>query len=93
MRWFSATEYDDLRGSTVSCEIVDRLCTSAIQWRMPAESQTEHLTEIAAILAAGLLRLQRRKSSPNLQAARDSSLDCERHSRGDVAGKVEVSRP
>ena len=60
---------------------------------MPAESQTEHLTEIAAILAAGLLRLQRRKSSPNLQAARDSSLDCERHSRGDVAGKVEVFRP
>ena len=60
---------------------------------MRNEESTDHLTEIAAILGAGLLRLQSRKSSPNLPPSRDSSLDCERHSRGDEAGKVEVSRP
>jgi hypothetical protein len=60
---------------------------------MPAESQTERLTEIAAILAAGLLRLQGRKSSPNLPAARDSLLDWEGNSGGDVAAEIEISRP
>jgi len=60
---------------------------------MRNEESTRHLTEIAAILAAGLLRLQSRKSSPNLQAARDSSLDCESSSGGDVAAKFEISRP
>ena len=44
---------------------------------MPAESQTERLTEIAAILAAGLLRLQSQKSSPNTPCETDSPLDCE----------------
>ena len=60
---------------------------------MPTENPAERLTEIAAILAAGLLRLQGRKSSPNLPAARDSSLDCEGNSGGDVAAKIEISRP
>ncbi len=60
---------------------------------MPNEESTDHLTEIAAILGAGLLRLQSRKSSPTLPAPGDSLLDCEGNSRGDVAGKVEVSRP
>jgi hypothetical protein len=60
---------------------------------MPIENSSDHLIEIAAILAAGLLRLQGRKSSPNLSAASDSSLDCEGNSGGDVAGKVEISRP
>jgi hypothetical protein len=53
----------------------------------------ERLGEIATILAAGLLRLQSRKSSPNLPALGDSSLDCEQLSGGDVAGKVESARP
>jgi hypothetical protein len=44
---------------------------------MPAEQPTEHLTEIATILAAGLLRLQSRKSSPNSPLETDSPLDCE----------------
>ena len=60
---------------------------------MPAEQPTEHLTEIAAILAAGLVRLQSRKSSPNLPALDDVSLDCGAGSGGDVAAEVEVSRP
>jgi hypothetical protein len=53
----------------------------------------DHLTEIAALLAAGLLRLQSRKSSRNLLVAGDSSLDCEVNSRGDVAAESENSRP
>ena len=49
--------------------------------------------EISAILAAGLLRLQSRKSSSNSPASGDSSLDCEGKSGGDVAAEVEISRP
>jgi hypothetical protein len=60
---------------------------------MPAESHIEHLTEIATILAAGLLRLQSRKSSPNLPIQSDSLLDYERSSAGDVGGDLEVCRP
>jgi hypothetical protein len=45
---------------------------------MAVVPQTEHLTEIATILAAGLLRLRRRKSSPNSPPETDSPLDCER---------------
>jgi len=45
---------------------------------MPAEPPTEHLIEIAAILAAGLLRLRGRKSSPNSPFETDSQLDCAR---------------
>jgi hypothetical protein len=44
---------------------------------MPTEHPTEHLIEIATILAAGLLRLQGRKSSPNSPCETDSPLDCE----------------
>jgi hypothetical protein len=53
----------------------------------------ERLGEIAAILAAGLLRLKSRKSSPNSLAPGDSSLDCEGSIGGDEAVKIEVSRP
>ena len=53
----------------------------------------EKVGEIGAILAAGLLRLQSRKSSPNLPAPSDSSLDCEGNSSGDVAAEVGISRP
>lgn len=59
---------------------------------MPDEN-SDRLPEIGAILAAGLLRLQKRKSSPNSTVDADSSLDCEQHFGGDVAGKVEVSQP
>lgn len=60
---------------------------------MPSDNSADHLTEIATILAAGLLRLLSPKSSPNLSANADSSLDCEGHSEGDVAGNLEVFRP
>jgi hypothetical protein len=62
---------------------------------LPADSDStqERVGEIAAILAAGLLRLQSRKSSPNSPAARDSSLDCEGIAGGDVAIETEISRP
>jgi hypothetical protein len=53
----------------------------------------ERLGEIATILAAGLLRLQRRKSSPNSAGEFDSSLDCGGNSGGDVGSNLEVSRP
>ena len=58
---------------------------------MPIENSANHLTEIAAILAAGLLRLQSRKSSPNFPLQADSSLDCERVFGGDVGGDFEDS--
>jgi hypothetical protein len=57
------------------------------------DSESHSCKEIATILAAGLLRLQGRKSSPNLPALGDVSLDCEGNSAGDVVAKVEVSRP
>ena len=44
---------------------------------MPTENAADRLTEIAAILAAGLLRLQSGKSSRNLPVEADSPLDCE----------------
>jgi hypothetical protein len=53
----------------------------------------ERLETVATILAAGLLRLQSRKSSPNSTFVADSSLDCEQRSGGDEAGKGGVSRP
>jgi len=52
-----------------------------------------HLAEISTILAAGLLRLRSRKSSPNSTIEADSSLDCRGQSGGDMSGKIEVSRP
>jgi hypothetical protein len=58
-----------------------------------SHSVRERLDLLATILAGGLLRLQSRKSSPNLPALGDSSLDCEQLSGGDVAGKVESARP
>jgi hypothetical protein len=45
-----------------------------------------NLTEIATILAAGLLRLRSRKSSPNSPSETDSQLDCERVFSGDETG-------
>jgi len=58
-----------------------------------SDEAQERLGEIAAILGAGLLRLHSRKSSSNSPAPGDSSLDCEGNLGGDVAGKVEISRP
>jgi hypothetical protein len=58
---------------------------------MPAEQQTEHLTEITSILAAGLLRLRGRKSSPNSPPETDSPLDCEPVFGGDETDNFEVS--
>jgi hypothetical protein len=43
---------------------------------MPTENPADHLTEIATILATGLLRLRSRKSSPNSPFEADSPLDC-----------------
>jgi hypothetical protein len=58
-----------------------------------SHSGADRLGEISALLAAGLLRLRSRKSSPNLPALGDVSLDCEGNSTGDVVAEVEVSRP
>jgi hypothetical protein len=91
--FLGTSEYDDLRCATVSCEIIDIPRRAAVQWRMPAEIPNDHLTEIATILAAGLLRLQSRKSSPNFPLQADSSLDCERVFGGDVGGDFEDFRP
>jgi hypothetical protein len=46
---------------------------------LPADSDStqERVGEIATILAAGLLRLRSRKSSPNSPFEIDSPLDCE----------------
>jgi hypothetical protein len=50
-----------------------------------------NLEEISAILAAGLLRLQSRKSSPNSPSETDSPLDCERVFCRHEAGNFEDS--
>jgi len=79
-----SSNYDGLRGSTVSCEIVDRLGTLTVQWRMPADPQNEHLIEIAEILAVGLTRLAVRKSSRKPAEFGESSL----HFSPDQSGGV-----
>jgi hypothetical protein len=53
----------------------------------------DHVQEVAAILAAGLMRLSSRKSSQNLPPLAESPLDCELNSGGDVAAEVGISRP
>jgi hypothetical protein len=50
-----------------------------------------NLEEISAILAAGLLRLRSRKSSPNSPSETDSPLDCERIFGRHETGKFEDS--
>ena len=47
----------------------------------------ERLAEVAAILAAGLLRLRARQSSRVSAHARESSLDCVAHQSGPVLPK------
>lgn len=51
------------------------------------------LPELAAILAAGLLRLLERKSSQNLRGEAKSLLDCGRRPGGDVARKTQEISP
>jgi hypothetical protein len=57
----------------------------------PADSAEaiEKLGEIGALLAAALLRLQDRKSSPNSAGNRDKSLDFEAVSHGHVGRERE----
>jgi hypothetical protein len=45
-------------------------------------SPAERIDEIAEILAAGLMRLRSRKSSPLSAAGGDSLLDCAAHPSG-----------
>ena len=45
-------------------------------------SPTERLDEIAEILAAGLMRLRARKSTPLSPDCGESSLDCPGHQSG-----------
>jgi hypothetical protein len=49
------------------------------------------LSELAEILAAGLLRFRTRKSSPNLPCETDSPLDCEPVFGRDETGNFEGS--
>jgi hypothetical protein len=51
------------------------------------------LTEIAAILAAGFLRVLERKSSQNLRREAKTPLDCGRDCGGDVGVKSEDVAP
>ncbi len=51
------------------------------------------IPEVAAILAAGLLRVLDRKSSRNLAGASNSPLDCDRQSEGDVARRAQEVAP
>jgi hypothetical protein len=85
-------EYDRLPRSTVSCETIRPASRIRHSWRMPFVDSSDHLAEIAAILAAGLLRLQSRKSSPNLATPTESPLDCAGNYGGDVIAKIEISR-
>jgi hypothetical protein len=51
------------------------------------------LAEIAAVLAAGLLRVLERKSSQNLSREAKTLLDCGRDCGGDVGAKSEDIAP
>ncbi len=51
------------------------------------------LPELAALLAAGLLRLSARKSSQKLCGEAKSLLDCGGRSEGDVARKSQEVSP
>jgi hypothetical protein len=53
----------------------------------------ERVHEVAAILAAGLLRVLQRKSSRNLQDEAKTPLDCGRVCGGDVGAKSEDIAP
>jgi hypothetical protein len=56
-----------------------------------SRSAQERLGEIATILAAGLLRLRSRKSSPNSPSETDSPLDWQRVFGRDETGNFEDS--
>jgi hypothetical protein len=56
-----------------------------------SHSGADRLGEISALLAAGLLRLQTRKSSPNSPSETDSPLDCEPVFGRDEAGNFKDS--
>jgi hypothetical protein len=58
-----------------------------------ATRNTDDPAEVAEILAAGLLRLLDRKSSPVSARAAKSSLDCGRPLRGDVSANSEDITP
>jgi hypothetical protein len=49
---------------------------------------SERIAEIAGILAAGLMRLHARKSSPLSPVFEDSSLDCFAHRIGHVGRTI-----
>jgi hypothetical protein len=53
---------------------------------------SERLETVANLLAAGLLRLRSRKSSPNSPTEADSPLDCERVFGRHETGKCEDFR-
>jgi hypothetical protein len=57
------------------------------------QDATQRLSEIAAILAAGLLRLRARKSSAFFGPEAKTPLDCARTSRGDARRKSEDITP
>ena len=52
------------------------------QIRTDSSSVRERLSELAEILAAGLMRLQARKSSGKSAGSGESSLDCPAHRSG-----------
>jgi len=58
-----------------------------------SDETTSKIVEIAAILAAGLLRLSSRKSSRDLPIQGDSPLDCNGSIERHVAVEIGVSRP
>jgi hypothetical protein len=64
---------------------VDRVHPSNAMSALKPElmSAAERLDEIAEILAAGLMRVRARQSSPQCEDGGDSSLDCAGHQSGD----------
>jgi hypothetical protein len=60
---------------------------------MPILDSTERLTEISAILAAGLLRLSERKSSQISRREAETPLDCGAAPEGHVRKKREDVSP
>jgi hypothetical protein len=52
-------------------------------------SPAERLAEIVEVLAAGVVRLRARQSSPLLPAGGDSSLDCTGDQSGHANSKTE----
>jgi len=78
---YAATRFVCLRDATISLDTRSRFASLVTDM---TEQTFDQLTEIAEILAAGLTRLEARKSSQNSSESGESSLHFSPDQSGDV---------